>query len=48
MFGGPKRKEYKMKKGKFVYYREDDMWVGWLEEKLKDIYQELTGGRIFQ
>ncbi len=49
-------------KKKFVYYKEDDMWIGWLEEypdyrtqgetlaelkeNLKDIYDELTSGRI--
>ena len=21
-----------MEKKKFIYYREDDMWIGWLEE----------------
>jgi len=21
-----------MKKKRFIYYREDDMWIGWLEE----------------
>jgi predicted RNase H-like HicB family nuclease len=21
-----------MNKKKFIYYREDDMWIGWLEE----------------
>ncbi len=47
---------------KFIYYREDDMWIGWLEEfpdyrtqgktleeleeNLRDIYEELTSGRI--
>jgi len=51
-----------MEKKKFVYYQEDDMWIGWLEEfpdyrtqgktleeleeNLKDIYEELTSGRI--
>lgn len=49
-------------KTKFVYYKEDNMWIGWLEkypdyrtqgktltelkENLKDIYEELTSGRI--
>jgi len=47
---------------KFVYYQEDEMWVGWLEEypdyksqgetldelkeNLRDIYYELTSGKI--
>ena len=47
---------------KFIYYQEDNMWVGWLEEypdyrtqgatldelkeNLKDIYQDITGGKI--
>lgn len=47
---------------KFIYYQEDDMIIGWLEEfpdyktqgetldelkeNLKDIYLELTSGRI--
>ncbi|MBN1473343.1 MAG: hypothetical protein JW914_01890 [Syntrophaceae bacterium] len=51
-----------MENKKFVYYQEDDMFVGWLEEfpdyktqgetldelkeNLKDIYEELTGGKI--
>jgi len=51
-----------METKKFVYYQEDDMVVGWLEEfpdyrtqgetleelmeNLKDIYGELTSGRI--
>jgi predicted RNase H-like HicB family nuclease len=51
-----------MKTEKFVYYQEDDMYIGWLEdypdyrtqgksinelqENLKDIYQELNGGKI--
>lgn len=46
----------------YIYYQEDDMWVGWLEEypdyrtqgetreeleeNLRDIQQELTGGHI--
>jgi predicted RNase H-like HicB family nuclease len=51
-----------MEKKKFVYYQEEDMWIGWLEEfpdyrtqgetleeleeNLKDIYEELTSGKI--
>jgi predicted RNase H-like HicB family nuclease len=51
-----------MEKKKFIYYQEDDMWVGWLEEfpdyrtqgetleeleeNLKEIYEELTSGKI--
>jgi predicted RNase H-like HicB family nuclease len=51
-----------MEKMKFVYYQEDEMWVGWLEEypdyksqgetldelkeNLRDIYYELTSGKI--
>ncbi|MBP1775464.1 MAG: hypothetical protein H6Q86_1470, partial [candidate division NC10 bacterium] len=51
-----------MEKKKFVYYEEDEMLIGWLEEfpdyrtqgetldelreNLKDIYGELTSGRI--
>lgn len=51
-----------MEKKKFVYYQEDNMWIGWLEEfpdyrtqgktmeeleeNLKEIYEELTSGRI--
>ena len=47
---------------KFVYYQEDGMWIGWLEEypdyksqgetldelkdNLKDIYQDITTGKI--
>jgi len=47
---------------RFVYFRDDKFWVGWLEdfpdywtqgesleelkENLKDIYEELTIGRI--
>ncbi|NOX63029.1 MAG: type II toxin-antitoxin system HicB family antitoxin [Chloroflexi bacterium] len=47
---------------KYVYWKEDDMWLGYLEEypdywtqgrtmeeleeNLKDILQELTGGKI--
>jgi predicted RNase H-like HicB family nuclease len=51
-----------MEKKRFVYYQEEDMWIGWLEEfpdyrtqgesldelkeNLKDIYEELSSGRI--
>lgn len=51
-----------MEKEKFVYYKEDDMYMGYLEEfpdymtqgetleelklNLRDIYKELTSGRI--
>lgn len=51
-----------MQAKKFVYYEDEDMFVGWLEEfpdyrtqgatieelkeNLKDIYEELTSGRI--
>jgi predicted RNase H-like HicB family nuclease len=51
-----------MENKKFIYYQEEDMFVGWLEEfpdyktqgktldelkeNLKDIYEELTGGKI--
>jgi predicted RNase H-like HicB family nuclease len=51
-----------METKKFIYYQEDDMFIGWLEEfpdyktqgetldelkeNLKDIYEELTSGRI--
>ena len=51
-----------MEKKKFVYYEEEQMLIGWLEEfpdyrtqgetldelreNLKDIYLELTSGRI--
>ena len=51
-----------MEKTKFVYYQEDNKWVGWLEEypdyrtqgitldelkqNLKDIYEDLTTGKI--
>ncbi|MFA5308330.1 MAG: hypothetical protein WC370_02450 [Dehalococcoidales bacterium] len=47
---------------KFVYYQEDDMWIGWLEEfpdyrtqgaslddlkeHLKDLFQDLSTGKI--
>ncbi|OGO35769.1 MAG: hypothetical protein A2147_07885 [Chloroflexi bacterium RBG_16_57_8] len=53
-----------METTRFVYYQEDDFWVGWLEEypdyrtqgksldelkeNLKDIYQDLTTGKIPQ
>ena len=53
-----------MEKLRFVYYQEDKMWVGWLEDypdyrtqgetleelkgNLKDVYDELTTGRIPQ
>jgi predicted RNase H-like HicB family nuclease len=53
-----------METTKFVYYQEDDMWVGWLEEcpdyhtqgttieelkeNLRDIYQDINGGKIPQ
>ncbi len=51
-----------MEKMKFIYYQEDNVWVGWLEEypdyksqgetldelkeNLKDVYDELTSGKI--
>lgn len=51
-----------METKKYIYYQEDKMFIGWLEEfpdyktqgetldelkeHLKDIYQELTSGRI--
>ena len=51
-----------MEAKKYIYYQEDEMFIGWLEEfpdyktqgetldelkeNLKDIYQELTSGRI--
>ena len=51
-----------MKKIRFVYWQDDDMWLGYLEdypdymtqgesleelqENLKDIYDDLTGGHI--
>jgi len=54
--------EDEMETKRFVYYQEENMWVGWLEEfpdyetqgetldelkeNLKEIYGELTGGRI--
>jgi predicted RNase H-like HicB family nuclease len=47
---------------KFVYYQENEMWIGWLEEypdyhtqgtslnelkeNLKDLYQDLSTGKI--
>ncbi len=47
---------------KFIYYQEDDLWIGWLEEypdyrtqgksldelkdNLKDIYKDLTAGKV--
>jgi hypothetical protein len=47
---------------KFVYYQEDSMWTGWLEEypdyrtqgttieelkeNLKDIYKDISGGKV--
>jgi predicted RNase H-like HicB family nuclease len=53
-----------MSKQAYVYYREGDMFVGWLEEfpdyrtqgetieeledQLRDLYEELTSGRIPQ
>ncbi len=49
-------------KTKFIYYKEDDTWIGWLEEypdyrtqgetldelkeNLKEIFDELTSGKI--
>jgi len=51
-----------METKKFIYYQEDKMFIGWLEEypdyktqgktldelqeNLKDIYQDLSGGLI--
>ena len=51
-----------METKKFMYYQDDDMLIGWLDdfpdyktqgsnldelkENLKDIYKELTSGRI--
>jgi len=51
-----------METKRFVYYQEDEMWIGWLEEypdyrtqgetleelkeNLKDIYRDVTSGRI--
>lgn len=47
---------------RFVYYQEDDLWIGWLDEypdyrtqgatlkelkdNLKDIYEDLSTGKI--
>lgn len=47
---------------KFIYYQENDVWVGWLEEypdyrtqgktleelkeNLKDLYEDLSTGKI--
>ncbi len=54
--------ESDMPKARYTYYREEEMWIGWLEEfpdyrtqgktltelreNLRDIYDELTSGRI--
>ena len=51
-----------MAKTGFVYYQEDDFWVGWLkeypdyktqgksleelEENLRDIYEDLSTGKV--
>jgi hypothetical protein len=51
-----------METTKFVYFQEDDLWIGWLEEypdyrsqgvsleelkeNLKDIYSDLTTGKV--
>ena len=51
-----------MSKQRFIYWQDDDMWLGYLEEfpdymtqgesfeelkeDLKDLYEELTSGRI--
>jgi predicted RNase H-like HicB family nuclease len=51
-----------METKKFIYFQDDNMFIGWLEEfpdyktqgesldelqdNLKDIYEELTSGRI--
>jgi len=51
-----------MERIKFIYYQENDIWVGWLEEypdyrsqgttldelkeNLKDIYEDLSTGKI--
>jgi predicted RNase H-like HicB family nuclease len=51
-----------METKKFMYYQDDDMYIGWiddfpdyktqgatldeLKENLRDIYEELTNGRI--
>ena len=53
-----------MEKPKYVYWQDDNMWLGYLEEypdymtqgetleelqeNLKDIYQDVTGGHVFQ
>lgn len=57
--GGEKRA---MKAIKYIYWQDEDMWIGYLEEypdywtqgetiqeleeNLRDIYQELTSGKI--
>ncbi len=51
-----------MAKTGFVYYQEDDFWIGWLEEypdyktqgkslkeleeNLRDIYEDLSTGKV--
>ena len=51
-----------MSRQRFIYWQDDDMWLGYLEgfpdymtqgesleelqENLKDLYEELTSGRI--
>jgi predicted RNase H-like HicB family nuclease len=51
-----------MKTAKYVYWQDDDMWLGFLEEfpdymtqgatleelqeNLKDIYDDITGGKV--
>jgi predicted RNase H-like HicB family nuclease len=56
------KKVIAMETKKFMYYQDEDMFIGWLEdfpdyktqgetldelkENLKDIYEELTSGRI--
>ena len=51
-----------MSKQRFIYWQDDDMWLGYLDEfpdymtqgesfeelqeNLKDLYEELTSGRI--
>jgi predicted RNase H-like HicB family nuclease len=56
------KKVIDMETKKFMYYQDEDMFIGWLEdfpdyktqgetldelkENLKDIYEELTSGRI--
>lgn len=51
-----------MKTGRYVYWHDEDMWLGFIEEfpdymtqgesmeelqeNLKDIYDDLTGGKI--